>query len=280
MSKRIAAITTARNEPVFLPRWIGHYGQALGYENLFVILDGQDQPRPICQGAERVNFLSLPHIPQGRARGDRRRARTMSDLARALFRSFDIVMATDADEFLVVDPALGSGLAAYLSGISGRRSVSGLGLDVAQHLTKEAPIDPTRPLLDQRQFAIVSARYTKPVVAFRPVTWGAGLHRIKGHNFHIDPNLYLFHFGMVDHQIAQQKTSDQERRKAGWGKHLERREQVFRTIADARPVEGDAFFDTARRLETKKRAFWAWNKPGSLKGPPVVRIPARFRGLV
>lgn len=280
MNKRIAAITTARNEPVFLPRWIAHYGAALGFQNLFVILDGQDQPRPVCEGADRVSFLTLPHIAQGRARADRRRARTMSDLARALFRSFDIVMVTDTDEFLVVDPQVGTGLAEYLGGISGRRTVSGLGLDVAQHLQLETAIDPTRPFLDQRRFAIVSARYTKPVVAFRPVTWGSGMHRIKGHNFHIDPNLYLFHFGMVDHQIAKQKTGDAERHKQGWGKHLDRREQTFQTISNAEPVDGDAFFATARQLETKKRAFWAWNKPGSLKGAPVVTIPERFRGTV
>lgn len=280
MGKRFAAITTVRNDALFLPKWIAHYGGAFGYENLFVFLDGHDQPRPDCVGADRVNFLSLPHQPLERVAAMRRRARVMSHLARGLFHYFDIVLVSDVDEFLIADPGTGQDLQSYLCAITGRATLSGLGLDVGQHVTQEAPLDPARPFLDQRRYAHVSARYTKPVVAFRPVTWGSGMHRIKGRNFHIDPNLYLFHFGMVDYQRATGKTLDSDRLATGWSGHLERRERLFGLIEQAEPVEGDAFFAKARRRQTWHRPIYALNKPGMIPGDPVVTIPERFHGLV
>ena len=277
---RIAAITTLRNDDLFLPRWIAHYGAAFGYRNLFVILDGHDQERPICPHGDLVNYLALPHLPLGRAAGDRRRARTMSDLGRALHRHFDVVLATDVDEFLLLDPQAGDDLAAYLGRVKHRASLSATGLDVAQNTETEPPLDPARPFLGQRRFAQVSARYTKPVISFRPITWGSGMHRVLRRGYRIDPNLYLFHFGMVDHARARQGSGADERRAAGWGKHLDRREQVFKAIAAAEPRDFDRFLPEARAALQKRRQFPAWNKPAALKGNAVVEIPERFFGLV
>jgi hypothetical protein len=277
--KSIAALTTARNAAGFVTKWIAHYGAALGAENLFVLLDGHDQEVP--DGVGRANVLRLPHRPAGRAEGDRRRARIMSHLAHGLFHLYDVVIATDVDEFLVVDPDRGHDLRAYLSDLRHPpAAISALGLDVGQHLSKEAALDPARPYLDQRRYAHVSARYTKPVVATRPVTWGSGMHRVKGRNFHIDPNLYLFHFGMVDAGRAHETATDADRTAAGWANHQARRERLFRLITDAEPLDGDAFFPVARRRQTWRRPLFALNKPAMLPEEPVVIIPARFRGLV
>lgn len=280
MTKLIAAVTTARNDDLFLTKWIAHYGDAFGYRSLFVFLDGYDQTRPDCPGADQVNFLFLPHQPLERVPAMRRRARVMSHLAAGLFRYFDIVLATDVDEFLIVDPDTGTDLASYLSSLNNRVSVSGLGLDVGQHLILEEALDPDRPFLDQRRFAHLSARYTKPNTTFRPVTWGSGMHRVKRHNFHIDPNLFLFHFGMVDFGRSTGKTLDRDRLATGWGEHLQRRERLFKIITEAEPKDGDSYFPIARRRQTWRRPLHALNKPGMLRGDPVVTIPDRFRGLV
>lgn len=274
--KSICALTTVRNDRLFLPKWVAHYGAALGHENLFVILDGHDQPMP--DGIGGANVLRLPHRPAARAEGDRRRASIMSDFARGLLQVHDMAIATDVDEFLVVDPAQGQGLRDYLSGLQGA-AISALGLDVGQHLEHEAALDPARPFLEQRRFAHVSARYTKPVIITRPLTWGSGLHRVKGHNFHIDPHLYLFHFGMVDKALAVGTLGDADRLAGGWAGHLARREQLFEIITRAKPRDGDSYFPTARRLQSLLRPLYALNKPGTLPGKPVVTIPERFRGL-
>ena len=277
-SLRIAAITTVRNDSVFLDKWIRYYGSAFGRKNLYVFLDGHDQIPP--ESAQEINTLYLPHIPLERVPAMRRRARVMSNLARGLFKYFDAVLVMDVDEFLIVDPLLGVSLPEYLSGIQSRATVSGLGLDVGQHLELEEQLDLTRPFLGQRRFAHLSSRYTKPVVAFKPVTWGSGMHRIKGRNFHIDPNLFLFHFGMVDYQLATGKTADKDRLATGWTGHLSRREQLFKTVAEAKPVDGDTYFAKARHLQTWRRPLYALNKPAMIKGDLVVTIPERFRGIV
>ncbi|MFN3953527.1 MAG: glycosyltransferase family 2 protein [Pararhodobacter sp.] len=275
--KRICALTMVRNAGLFLPKWVAHYGAALGRENLFVILDGHDQPVP--EGLEGANILRLPHRPAPRAEGDRRRARILSDFARGLFQVHDMAIATDVDEFLVVDPAQGLGLRAYLSRLQGA-AISALGMDVGQHLEREGPLDPRRPFLEQRRFAHVSARYTKPVIITRPLTWGSGMHRIKGRNFRIDPHLYLFHFGMVDQALAAGTLGDADRLAGGWTGHLTRRGQLFEIITKAEPRDGDSFFPIARRWQSLLRPLYALNKPGTLPGKPVVAIPERFRGTV
>jgi len=279
-NKKIAAITTVRNDAIFLPKWISYYGKELGFRSLFVILDGYDQERPECDGVDLVNFIQLPFRSADRVSGDKRRARVMSHFAAGLFQLFDAVIATDVDEFLLVDPDTNTSLVEYLTSLKNRTSVSGLGLDVGQHILEEQAIDDSLPMLGQRRYAHLSARYTKPSTAFRPVIWGSGMHRIKGHGFTIDPNLYLFHFGMVDHARSTEKTQDQDRLAAGWGDHLDRRELLFSIISESTPKNGDAYFDIARRRQFYRRPFYALNKPGMLKDEPVVKIPERFFGLV
>lgn len=274
----IAAMTTVRNDKIFLSKWLDYYGKQFGHENLFVILDGHDQEPPTNIG--RANLIRLPHQPRPRVPAMRRRAGVMSDIARGLHRYFEIVIATDVDEFLIVDPAINTPLPDYLRMIKGRASVSGLGLDVGQHLRDEAPLDLTRPYLEQRRYAHLSSRYTKPATSFRPLRWGSGIHRVKGRNFHIDDNLYHFHFGLVDYRIATGKTMDADRLATGWGGHLERRERLFKIITEATPKDGDAYFPIARRAQSLWRPIYALNKPAMMHGNPVVTIPKRFQSLV
>ncbi len=143
---KIAAITTVRNDEMFLEKWVRYYGDQLGVKNLYVFMDGHDQAVP--KAAEGVNSLYLPHIPLKRVPAMRRRAQVMSYLARGLFKYFDAVIVTDVDEFLVVDPQLNTSLAEYLSQSKSRSSLSGLGLDVGQHINLEEPLDVSRPFLD------------------------------------------------------------------------------------------------------------------------------------
>lgn len=275
---RIAVISMARNDDFFIGKWIDYYGRQFGRENLFLLLDGHDQLLPM--GHESINVIRLPHIGMSRSHGDRNRARMVSYFARALFHRYDIVIAHDIDEFLVIDPALNIGLSDYLSAVSGRSSLSALGLDVGQHLEEEQPIDTTRPFLEQRSYAHLSARYTKPVAAFRPLTWGSGFHRVKGRNFRIDPNLFLFHFGMVDYEMSVGKTGNNDLLKSGWTGHFDRRLQLFELITKSQPVDGDSLFPKARRGESLFRPLYALNKPGMLKNKPVIKIPDRFRSVI
>lgn len=276
---QIAVITSVRNDRIYLRKWIDYYGGLFGKSALFVFLDGHDQVPP--DNAAGVNLIRLPHIPAPREVGDRRRAQMISQLAGALHLLFDVVIATDVDEFILPDPARDHDLRAFLLRYQPvGATVSGLGLDIGQHMSLETALDPARPFLDQRRFAHVSARYTKPSISFAAVTWGSGLHRVKGQNFHIAPGLFHLHFGMVDYALATGKTEDADRIAQGWSGHLERREQLFAIITKATPLPFESYVETARRRQTWRRPFYAWNKPGMIPGDPVVELPTRFAGLI
>lgn len=277
-TKKIAVISMVRNDDFFVPKWVDYYQKQLGAENLFLILDGHDQPLP--EAHDRINVIRVPHRKLSRAEGDRNRARLVSFFARSLFHRYDIVIAHDIDEFLVVDPLTNQPLAQYLQRPTAGASLSALGLDVGQHVEKEETIDPTRPFLEQRSFAHVSARYTKAVVATRPLTWGSGYHRVKGRNFRIDPNLFLFHFGMVDYERSGGKVADQSLQQAGWKGHFDRRMQLFELILKKDAIEGDDFFPSARRRQSLFRPIYALNKPGTLSEHPIIRIPERFKSIL
>jgi len=275
---KIAVISMVRNANFFASRWIKYYGQQLGNENLFLIIDGHDQPLP--EGHEHISLIRLPRREQSRSRGDRSRARLVSYLARSLFHRYDIIIAHDIDEFLVIDPAKKKTFSEFFRRPGRKSSLSALGLDVGQHLKEEKPLDISKPFLEQRSYAHVSARYTKAVVATRPITWGSGFHRIKGRNFHIDPDLYLFHFGMVDYNTSMEKLNDQSLLKEGWKRHLKRRYELFDLIQNSTAIEGDDFFKQARRRQSLFRPLYALNKPGMLREKPVIKIPERFRKIV
>ena len=278
MEKPIAAISMVRNDTFFADKWIAYYGAQLGYENLYLFVDGMEQPLP--KEAKKINCFQIPHTPYPRAQGDKKRAKKISDFAQSLYPQYRAVLAMDIDEFLVVDPKTKLSLKAYLQQNFTTSSRSALGLDVGQHPQLEQAIELQKPFLSQRSFAQVSDRYTKPVVSLKPLRWGSGFHRIKGKNFTLDPNLYLFHFGLVDLKHIQQKTEESELLTSGWKGHYDRRLKLYHALEHQPVQEADSFFEKARNYFTKKRKWYAWNKPAPLKDPSVIKIPKRFQTLV
>ena len=276
--KRICAITMVRNDAFFLRKWMAYYGAQLGEENLYVYLDGKDQPLP--DWCPKAHIIPCDRVCGQVVRADKGRIRFLSARAAELLDSYDLVIGTDADEILAVDPRLGVGLREFLSGLDIRSSVSGLGIDVGQILGEEGDITPDRPFLSQRSTGQVSTRYTKASVLARPLRWGSGFHRVKGHNFHIAKDLYLFHFGYFDMRRIEMRFSDKDRMEAGWEKHLQRRSETIRNCTEGRKRDWDRTVSWTRVAEQVLRPPYAWNKPGLLEMKVIVRIPDRFRETV
>ena len=270
--KKIAAITMARNDNFFLTRWIKYYGNEIGYENLYIYLDGTDQEIPKNAGAAHIT--KLPHTDMSRTIGDKYRIGLMNDLSRELLKKYDIVIGCDCDEFLIVDPKTNQTLAEYLSKIKIKNTVSGLGLDIGQNMNTEHELDINAPLLEQREYALLSTRYTKPVVKKVPLDWGRGFHSINGHNFHIDKNLYLLHFGAVDMKMLERKATA---RGADWLNHLHRRGNGTITAVSTLPARKEKWLKIARIIQTYARPIYALDKPGMLGMKRVVKIPSRFK---
>ena len=271
-TKRIAAITMARDDEFFLSRWIAYYGKQLGTENLYILLDGTDQKIP--KNAGNAHITKLPHQNMSRAAGDKYRIGKLSDLANELLKTYDIVIGCDTDEFLIVDPNTKKTLAQYLSNIKIKTSVSGLGLDIGQHMTKEQSLDMDAPLLEQRGYALLSTRYTKPVVLSRPARWGSGFHHVKGHSFHIDKNLYLLHFGAVDMEMLVTKAAA---RGTDWVNHLRRRGNGTINAVTNKPAHNEKYLRRARIMQRIFRPIYAIGKPGMLGIKWVVKIPNRVK---
>ena len=277
--KKIAAITMVRNDDFYLRKWVEYYGRELGKENLYVYFDGLDQVIPdYCRG---TNAATIQKIGKDVVSNDKGRVQFMSWKAAELFSNgYDLVIGTDADEFVVVDPKLGKTLAEYLSGVKIKGSLSPLGLDFGQKLGVEKDINPEEPFLTQRHYAQIGTRYTKASILSQPLEWGSGFHRVKGHNFHISKHLYLLHFGYSDQKRIEERFKDKDRLAQGWKRHLKKRSRTIKlvTTLEARPFERWTRF--ARVCQTLVRHIYAWNKPAMLGLKIIVAIPPRFEEIV
>lgn len=278
MKKRICAVTMVRNDEFFLRKWVAYYGAELGRENLYVYLDGTDQPLPDwCPG---VNVVARERVPGLVAAADRGRIDYLSSQAAELLKRYDMVIGTDVDEFLVVDPALETGLVDFLSSLPPRTSYSGLGIDVGQHTVLESEIDASMPFLQQRRHAVLSTRYSKASVITKPVSWGSGFHRIRNGNFHIIKDMYLFHFGCVDLKRLEAKFSDKDKVATGWARHLKKRAKTIFTVSESTARYWERWIPFARCVQNIVRPPYAWNKPAMFNLKIVVSIPERFKDIV
>lgn len=274
--KKIAAITMARGDNFFVEKWINYYSEQFDKENIFVFLDGKDQFMP--SNSHKANISVIDHIIQSRAKGDKYRITFLSDFAKKLLidKKYDLVIGTDCDEFLVVDPDVKQTLKEYLSNIKISKTISALGLDVGQNLHTEKDLKTEIPILAQRNYAVVSSRYTKSVIIAAPVTWGSGFHRVKHFNYHIDKNLYLFHFGYCDLEMLKQK-SDNDKLQNGWNKHLKRRALTILKITNCKKYGNEKQIGLARKIQTYLRPVFAWNKPSMGLWKLVIKIPEKFK---
>jgi len=275
--KKICAITMARNDEFFLNRWAAYYGKLLGEENLYIYLDGKDQTAPDGAGKANVEIVEKKGFMVVDA--EKKRLSFLSDRAAELLEKYDLVIGCDADEFLVADPSLKLSLPQYLSQIKIKTSASALGLDFGQHLKEEKPLDKSKPFLSQREYALLSSRYTKTIIIAKKVRWGSGFHRINRHNYRIDKNLYLFHFGNADYEALKARFDDMDFIKTGRIRHLKKRLKVIDDVTNKKARDGDKIFAAARLIQTVCRQVYAWNKPNMLWRRWIVKVPQRFKEL-
>lgn len=264
-----------RNDDFYLRKWVEHYGKEFGRENLYVIFDGSDQKIPdFCAG---VNISVRERVAGTVTEGDGRRISILNGKAKELLGAYDIVVGTDADEYIVADPLAAASLAEYLSTAEIPGSLSPLGIDLGQRIGEEGDIDPERPFLNQRRYGVIETRYTKASIINAPLTWGRGFHRIKGENLHIAKDLYLFHCGYFDLGRIKARFEDKDRLSDGWERHLKKRSRTITMVTGSPARDFDRWTAAARRIQTFIRPPYAWNKPAMFSLNIVVRIPDRFR---
>ena len=200
MKGRLAALTMVYNEPFFLPLWIRHYARQVGPENCYVIDHGSDDG-----STENLPVTVLPRPRTVRDEYDRVR-QVQAEVARLLER-YDAVIHADVDEWFLPHPSHAATLADYAPGAP--PVVTGFGLEL-QHLPgEEPPINPARPLGEQRQWVRFAAAMCKPGLVRRVVDWSPGFHSSDAPLvFH---HLFLVHLRYVDlaqglHRLADTRS--------------------------------------------------------------------------
>lgn len=277
--KKVAALTMVRNDDFYLRKWVEYYGRELGKENLYIFYDGTDQTiADFCEGTHAELHEKIGNQVVAAEKG---RLKFLSDKAADLLGSgYDLVIGVDADEFIVVDPKTGKSLPEYLDTVDIDVSLSALGLDFGQKIGEETDITEDRPFLSQRHYAQIGTRYTKPSIVAKPCVWGAGFHRVKGHNFHIGKDLFLMHFGYFDKKRLEDRFNDSDRMNQGWGKHMRKRARTIRYATELKARDFDTWTRFGRICQSIFRPPYAWNKPAMFELRIVVRIPDRFDDIV
>lgn len=280
MKKKIAAITMVRDDDFFLRKWVDYYGKELGRDNLYILFDGEDQKvADFCEGTHTFIHKRLNNRI---VEGERMRLGLLSDKAQELLEKegYDLVIGVDCDEFIVVDPKLDKGLIDFLSEQPIDYTISPLGVDIGQHLEKESEIDSNRNFLEQRRFGFLDTRYTKGSIIAKPVRWGRGFHRVKGHNFHICPDLYLFHFGCIDMKRMRERFMNPDRIGGTSTRHFNKRTRTIGLVTNNPARDFDKWTAIARKIQAFIRPVYCWNKPAMLGQKVIVEIPERFRKLL
>lgn len=189
-NRKIACITMVYNEAEFLPLWVSHYGRHAGIGNLYIIDDGSTDGSTDIKGP---NVIKIPKLPFS----DARRASFIGDLQKSLLNYYDVVIYTDADEFLVPDPAKYASLAQYCDLLE-HENATAVGLNV-YHVPSEEPGDLnwSEQIFKQRRFVRFLSAMCKTLITRTPTRWGTGFHR-SSPGPRIDKDLYLFHLKYVD----------------------------------------------------------------------------------
>lgn len=202
---KVAAVTMVYNEAHFLPRWIHHYAAQFGAENCTVVDHGSDDGCTANLG--RVNLLRIPRSPHA----NRLRALFISGVCSALLAWYDWVIYTDVDELLVADPEHYPSLNELLAA-SPHKVITAIGFNVHHEEWREPPIDPDRPVSEQRRWTMMVVSECKPLAISRPVQWVAGFHCCDA-PVAFD-RLFLFHLRNYDARQSLQRL--QKTRTQAW----------------------------------------------------------------
>lgn len=295
----VAAVTMVRDEGRMLPKWLAHYGAAFGAENLVVIDDNT------ADGSTRDLPCSVLRLPSTSGRHfERMRMGVVSGVAAALLEVHDAVLFCDADEFIVADPARHASLRHFLAARPEDEAFGVMGLNVVHHLASEAPLDLTRPLLEQRSAVKLVPLMCKPSLKRTTAPWRASSHGIEA-EFAIEPDLYMFHFKFADLDHLAETAAhrralvDDDGRAAetNWALGADAMVDLLRSLNADLPADPADLPEFTPPKQRRREAIIRRVEPDAPGDPvvvratgtrqmramaerPAARIPDRFRGLL
>ncbi|QNN51743.1 glycosyltransferase family 2 protein [Nocardioides mesophilus] len=287
----VAVLTVARDEALMLPRWLDYYGRQVGLDNLIVFDDNS------TDGSTDGLPCTVHRIPgfSGRGTFERDRVGLMSGIADGLLHTYDWVIFTDVDEFLVPDPARHDGLVSFLRSREDTLVIGATGLNVTHHPAVEGPIDTSRPVLGQRRFAKFTPIMCKPSIKQVAAPWAAASHGVLA-PFRIDPELYLMHLKFHDRETLRVMAGlrrgvvdlDGRAAASNWGRGADELVSILDEVVAPVPPGSVPEFDPGQVdldaviVHKQKGLYRAIRRAqdATMREMPLVRIPERFFGLV
>lgn len=278
---RVAVVTHARNEDVFLRIWAAHYGKLFGRNSLHLLKDGDDWSSP---AEAEIAHRSTVHFCGSRQERDAQMAEVLSAYCNPLLGDHDFVLRCDCDEILAPDPAHGDWNSVFEECRENGYLFS-LGLDLTQHLEKEPVIDLSKPILEQRRFARVTGEYCKPNLISAPVSWTSACHEIKDKPVRLSESLLLFHLASMDRQLLEQRLAQRGDMKDGsYSGHEKKKLNQFERLQEYKVHS----FDAARADLVDKITV---DEDGNAKTSPrfrkifgrrwaAIELPSRFNSLI
>lgn len=188
-----AIVTMVHNEPIFFPIWLRYYSLFFEAGDIYVLDHDTDDG-----STDGGGFVRIPHHREDF--DNEWQVAMMEAKQRELLEEYDVVVVVDVDELIVPTPERGD-LGEYLDRFD-EPFVTALGYEIVHLPDREPPLDPTRPILEQRRFWTENATYNKSSITTEPSHWEPGFHRRKDKHFRGDPDLRLIHLHRVDYGLC------------------------------------------------------------------------------
>ncbi|WP_341862620.1 hypothetical protein [Gymnodinialimonas sp. 57CJ19] len=264
MALRIAAVTHVRKDDFFLDIWVKHYGQILGREHLYVMLDGDDWKTEVDLSGVNVSYMK--GRSGHRIADNERFIKAHWDLMTELDDQYDLFVRGDCDELVCVDPQ---------SGRSFQEAVQDA-MDIGYRYTKgievvevpgEAPLDPTKPLMGQRSVGAISKLYVKPNIVTGPTELTIGGHVAVGKPVVMSDDLLMMHMANASLLHLEMKVGVRTAEQVGvtFTNHTSGRLSLTRNVAACEDVV--PYDEIAQKIynEIGKRGKGSATRPRDLK---------------
>lgn len=250
-----AVFTIVQDEATFLPVWLDYYSRYFDASDIFV-LDHDSTDRTTERLGDRCHVVP---VHRSKSFDHEWLHSTVEEFQSFLLSSYDAVLFSEADEFVVVDPSAHDGLDAYIESLRATAACC-TGYNVV-HYPDEPPLRFDEPLLAQRSYWHASELYSKRLLGRMPLAWSVGFHaESNAPAIAPDPHLYLIHLHRADyeHCLARHRAA----RQRDWSEYDVRAELGWQN----RIVDPDEFRD--------------WFFHGSDIGGPRETIPDRIRQVL
>lgn len=247
-----AVITIVHDEAFYFPIWLRYYSRFFAPDDIFVLDHDTTDGSTDGSGFQR--------LPISRDGWDHEwMLEKVQTLQHELIERYDVVLFAEVDEIVAPDPALGD-LGDFIDRFDDPY-VQCTGRELIHRPELEPPLDPTRPILEQRHWWFANEVYNKPLLATEPLNWVPGFHGLVVNGVVLDTTLHLIHLHRLDFDLCRKR-------------HLERSARLW-TEEDLRRGFGAHY-----RLEDDRFAQWFSTETG-MRFPLVMEpIPERWRGVL